>query len=170
MVSLRPQKWSAVGCRMPRLPVALVPVFQQFTEGPTLVTQAIAGLEPGLFSRPGPEGWSVRDVVVHLADAELIGALRFRMVLASDNPVLPVYDPDTWKKRLHYLWRSPEASLSLFQQTRFASAELLRQCSAQDWERLGMHPERGELTLGALLATYAEHALEHVAQIGVLRA
>ena len=151
------------------MPDALAAVFQQFTEGPTQVTQAIAGLEAGPFSRPGAEGWSIRDVVVHLADAELIGALRFRLILASENPVLPIYDPDTWKKRLHYLWRSPEASLSLFQQTRFASAEMLRQCSAQDWERPGVHPERGEVTLGQLLATYAEHAMEHVVQISALR-
>ena len=154
---------------MPRMPAALEPVFQLFTEGPTLVTQAMAGLEPGLLSRPGREGWSVRDVVVHLADAELIGALRFRMVLAEENPTLPVYNPDVWKRRLHYLWRSPEASLSLFQQTRFASAEMLRQCSASDWERIGVHPERGDLTLGQLLMSYAEHAAEHVAQIGELR-
>ena len=155
---------------MPRMPTALEPIFQQFTEGPTHVTRAIEGLEPGLLSRPGREGWSVRDVVVHLADAELIGALRFRMVLAGEKPALPVYDPDTWKKRLHYLWRSPEASLSLFQQTRFASAEMLRQCSASDWERVGVHPERGEMTLGEILTLYAEHAVAHVAQIQALRA
>lgn len=154
---------------MPRLPAALEPVFQLFTEGPTLVTRAIEGLEPGLLSRPGRDGWSVRDVIVHLADAELIGALRFRMVLAGEKPPLPVYDQETWKKRLHYLWRSPEASLSLFQQTRFASAEMLRQCSASDWERVGVHPEHGEMTLGQLLVTYAEHAIEHVAQIQALR-
>lgn len=155
---------------MPRMPAALEPVFQQFTEGPTLVTRAIEGLEAGLLNRPGREGWSVRDVVVHLADAELVGALRFRMILAGEKPALPVYDPDTWKRRLHYLWRSPEASLSLFQQTRFASAEMLRQCSASDWERVGVHPERGEVTLGELLTQYAGHASEHVAQILVLRA
>lgn len=155
---------------MQRLPAALEPVFQQFTEGPTLVTRAIEGLEAGLLNRPGREGWSVRDVVVHLADAELVGALRFRMILAGEKPALPVYDPDTWKRRLHYLWRSPEASLSLFQQTRFASAEMLRQCSASDWERVGVHPERGEVTLGELLTQYAGHASEHVAQILVLRA
>lgn len=155
---------------MPRMPAALEPVFQQFTEGPTLVTRAIEGLEAGLLNRPGREGWSVRDVVVHLADAELVGALRFRMILAGEKPALPVYDPDTWKRRLHYLWRSPEASLSLFQQTRFASAEMLRQCSASDWERVGVHPERGEVTLGELLTQYAGHAPEHVAQILVLRA
>lgn len=155
---------------MPRLPAELEPVFQKFTEGPTLVTRAIEGLEPGLLSRPGRDGWSVRDVVVHLADAELIGALRFRMVLAGEKPLLPVYDQDTWKKRLHYLWRSPEASLSLFQQTRFATAEMLRQCSASDWGRVGVHPERGDVTLGQLLVTYAEHPAEHVAQIQSLRA
>lgn len=154
---------------MPRMPAALEPVFLQFTEGPTLVARAIEGIDPGALNRPGREGWSVRDVLIHLSDAELVGALRFRMVLAEERPALPVYEQDAWKKRLHYLWRSPEAALSLFQQTRFGTAELLRQCAIGDWDRTGVHPARGEMTLGALLQLYADHAAEHVAQIAVLR-
>ena len=154
---------------MPKVPPALQPVFLEFTEGPTFVARAIAGIEAGLLNRPGREGWSVRDVLVHLCDAELVGALRFRMVLAEERPNLPVYEPDVWKKRLHYLWRSPEAALSLFQQMRFGTAELLAQCAMADWDRVGLHPARGEMNVGDLLQLYASHALEHAAQIEALR-
>lgn len=154
---------------MPKVPTVLQPVFLRFTEGPTFVAKAIDGIEAGLLNRPGREGWSARDVLVHLSDAELVGALRFRMVLAEERPTLPVYEPDVWKKRLHYLWRSPEAALSLFQQTRFGSAELLAQCALADWERVGVHPARGEMSLGDLLQLYTDHAMEHVAQIEALR-
>jgi hypothetical protein len=151
------------------MPAALEPVFASFTEGPTLVARAIEGIDPGVLNRPGREGWSVRDVLIHLSDAELIAALRFRMILAEDRPTLPIYDQAIWKRRLHYLWRSPEAALSLFQQTRFGNAEILRQCAIGDWDRVGVHPERGEMTLAALLELYAGHATEHVAQIESLR-
>ena len=50
--------------------------------------------------RPGK--WSVRQVVQHLADSDLVGAFRFRMVLAHDAPELPGYDQDVWAQRLGY--------------------------------------------------------------------
>lgn len=152
------------------MPEALRPTFTRFTEGPTFVRDATDGLDPGHLNRPGPEGWSIRDVLIHLSDAELVGAVRFRLVLAEDEPLLPVYDQDLWKKRLHYLWRSPEAALSLFQQTRFASAEMLQQCSLDAWERVGIHPEHGRLSLADLLETYTAHVDAHIAQIAELRA
>lgn len=152
------------------MPEALRTTFVRFTEGPTFVRDAAEGIDPGQLNRPGPEGWSIRDVLIHLADAELVGAVRFRLVLAEDEPALPTYDQDLWKKRLQYLWRSPEAALSLFQQTRFATAEMLQQCSLDAWDRAGIHPQRGRLTLAGLLETYTAHVDAHIAQIAELRA
>jgi hypothetical protein len=138
--------------------------------GPTLLRQAVDGLDAGAINRRPPgEDWSIRDVVIHLADAELVGAVRFRLVVAQDKAVLPVYDPDVWKRRLHYLWRDPEAAIALFQQTRYGTAELLHQCDAAAWQRTGIHPERGVMTLADLLELYAGHVEEHAAQIATFR-
>lgn len=132
--------------------------------------QAIAGLGPGLLNRHlAGEDWSIRDVLVHLADSELVGAVRFRLVLADDEPLLPVYDQDAWKRRLHYLWRDPQAAIALFQQTRFATAEILQQCDAAAWRRSGIHPERGPVTLEELLGIYVEHVDGHISQVERLR-
>jgi uncharacterized damage-inducible protein DinB len=151
---------------VPQLPPDIRPVFERFTVGPTLLRQAVDGLDPGTLNRrPAGEDWSIRDIVVHLADAELVGAVRFRLVLGEEQPILPVYDQERWKRRLHYLWRDPEAAISLFQQARYGTAELLQQCDRTAWERSGEHPERGRMTLGDLLALYAEHVEEHVEQI-----
>src|SRR5436309_14305791 len=72
-------------------------------ETPEALRRAVAGLsreQDGAPERPGK--WSVRQVVQHLADSELVGAFRFRMVLAHDAPELPAYDQDLWADRLRY--------------------------------------------------------------------
>ena len=111
----------------------------------------------------------MRDVLVHLADTELVRAVRLRQMLSEEEPAFFAYDESTWKKRLHYLWRSPDAALSLFQQTRFSNAELLRQCDRPSWARTAKHPDRGLLTLGDMLRIGVEHVDAHVEQIATLR-
>ncbi|MGI8927089.1 MAG: DinB family protein [Tepidiformaceae bacterium] len=155
---------------MRNLPPHIRPSFARFVEGPSAVNEAVRGLGAGgLNRRPHGDDWSARDVIIHLADSELVAAVRFRLVIAEEAPLLPAYDEGNWKRRLHYLWRSPEAALSLFQQTRFSSAEMLRQCSAPAWERTGLHPTFGVLTLEALLARGVDHIDQHVAQLAALR-
>ncbi len=155
---------------MPRLPEDISPVFERFVRGPAVVREAVHGVGPSTISRPGREGWSIRDVLVHLADAELVRATRFRLILAEDEPVLFEFDEGKWKRKLQYLWRSPEASLALFESLRFTSAELLREGDARAWERTGIHPVDGALSVRELLARGANHAEEHAAQVRALRA
>jgi len=154
---------------MPGMQPALQPVFERFTQGPSFIAEAIAGVDPGQLNRPGNEGWSIRDVLVHLADTELVRSVRFRTMLVEDDPLLVEFDQDVWKKRLHYLWRSPEAAISLFQQTRFANAELLRQCDRPSWERTARHPELGTVTVADILRRGVEHVDAHLEQIAELR-
>ncbi len=154
---------------MPRMPAELVPVFERFTRAPAAVRQALDGVGPSVISRPGPEGWSVRDVVVHLADTELVRGVRLRRLIAEDEPAIEAIDEKLWKRRLHYLWRSPEASLALFELLRFANAEILRECDAATFQRSGMHSEDGRITVADFIRRGAEHAEEHARQIVELR-
>ena len=157
--------------RVPSLPQALREQLDAFIMGPTLVRQAVEGLDAGLLNRRPPgDDWSIRDIVVHLSDAEMLGAVRIRLALAEESPALPVYEQDAWKRRLQYLWRDPEAALSLFHQTRYATAEILDHCGADAWQRVGIHPERGPLTVADLVTMYVDHVTEHVAQIDKARA
>ena len=137
--------------------------------GPTLVNDALRDIDPAQLNRPNDEGWSVRDIVVHLADTETMRAVRFGLVLAEDEPDLPLLNEKLWKRKLHYMWRSPEAALALFTETRFAMGELLRQCDLKSWERGGLHPELGRLTVADLVRRGVVHVDEHVAQIEAMR-
>lgn len=155
---------------MPRLPDDVVPVFDQFVRGPSLIREAITGIGPTEMSRPGREGWSIRDVLVHLSDAELVRATRFRLILSAEEPpAIFGFDEATWKKRLQYLWRSPEAALALYESLVYTSAELLRQYSPKDWDRTGIHETEGPLSVRTLLERGAEHARAHAGQIKELR-
>jgi hypothetical protein len=155
---------------MPRIPEAHAGAYERFVRGPVLLREALAGTDPATLNRRPPgEDWSMRDVVTHLADSELVGAVRIRLLLAGDEPDLPIYDPDVWKRKLLYIFRDPEAALSGFQQTRFGTAELLRECSPDAWERAGNHPQVGTVTVADLVARGADHVDEHVAQLRAMR-
>ncbi len=155
---------------MPRIPDAHADAYERFMRGPALLREALAGTGPATLNRRPPgEDWSMRDVVIHLADSELVAAVRIRLLLAGDEPVLPIYDPDVWKRKLLYVFRDPEAAMSAFQQVRYGAAELLRECSPDAWERAGTHPQVGVVTVADLVARGADHVDEHVAQLQTVR-
>ncbi|GIW19493.1 DinB family protein [Tepidiforma sp.] len=154
---------------MPRLPADLEETLAQYARGPSLVRAALSGAGPAELSRPGSGGWSVRDVLVHLADAELVRAARLRFILADEAPpVLPAFDEERWKRRLSYLWRSPEAALALYDALVFSNLELLRQCDAAAFGREGI--VAGEpVSAAELVRRGAAHGAEHAAQVRALR-
>jgi len=141
-----------------------------FARGPAVLRAAIEGLTVGdLTRRSDGVGWSTRDVMVHLADMELARSVRIRMMLAEENPVLFSANEELWQRRLHYLWRSPEAALTLFEMARFSTAEILGQCGREAWMRPGQHPEDGEITVLELVERGIRHVSDHVEQILVNR-
>lgn len=155
---------------MPRVPDEHADAFARFARGPALVRAAIDGADPAAFNRrPPADGWSMRDIVVHLADAELVLAVRLRMALADDEPLLPDWDGERWKRRLLYVFRDAEAALEGFRLARHGSAELLRECAPDAWERRARHPKLGMITVGGLVARGAAHAEEHAAALRALR-
>lgn len=155
---------------VPRIPDAHVDPHERFVRGPALVREALAGTGPATLNRRPPgEDWSMRDVVIHLADAELMRAVQIRLALTGEDPALPALDQDLWKRKLLYVFRDPEAALSAFQQVRYGTAELLRECAPDAWERAGAHPQFGTVTVADLVARAADHVDEHVAQLRTMR-
>jgi hypothetical protein len=111
----------------------------------------------------------VRQVVQHLADAELVGGFRFRMVLAQDAPMLPGYDQETWAERLKYEESDWEAALEDFAALRGANLRLLERATPAEFERVMVHSERGNESLRYMVRMYAGHDLVHLRQIARIR-
>jgi uncharacterized damage-inducible protein DinB len=151
------------------MPEDVQPLFAQYISAPGRLREAITGLDPAALNRPGKEGWSIRDVVLHLSDVEMAAGTRFRMMVAGEEPPIEAFDEGVWKRRLHYLFRDPDAAMAVFQICRFATAELLQQLDKASWDKTGMHSEMGRVTVRDLFERQVAHVEEHIGQIGALR-
>jgi len=145
-------------------------LLERYRRGPELLAVVLTGVfgeEEDFALAPGK--WSVRQIVAHLADAELVGAHRFRQVIAEDNPTLIAYDQDAWTSNLDYARRKPKQSLETFRRIRAENYELLKALPESAFARAGNHSERGRLTLIELLEGYAEHGESHARQLQEIR-
>jgi hypothetical protein len=142
----------------------------RYRAGYGALASALEGLTPAeLDWRPSPEAWCVRDVVHHLADAELTGAVRLRRLLTEEAPFLPAFDEETYRQRLAYGVRPIEPGLDGIRAAHATTAELLDRLAAPDWERSGTHSEEGPYSLERWLRFHAAHTHEHAGQIRQLR-
>lgn len=143
---------------------------ERFRRGPELLAVVLTGVygEETDFT-PGAGKWSIRQIIAHLADAELAAAHRFRQVIAEDNPTLIAFDQDAWAANLNYGKRQPKQSLESFRRVRADNYELLKDLPESAFERKGTHSQRGALTLLQLLDGFAGHAESHARQMQAIR-
>jgi tRNA-binding EMAP/Myf-like protein len=126
----------------------------------------IAGRSAGdLAWSPAAGRWSIAQIVTHLADAEIVSAYRFRMILAAPGTDLQAFDQSVWAREMHYERADAHASLALFAAVRASLLRLVRDLDDERLDRFGLHPERGKESIRHLLNLYAGHDLNHVAQI-----
>ena len=148
----------------------LTDLLERFRRAPELIAVIMTGVygEEQDFA-PAPEKWTIRQIARHLADSEMVGAYRFRSVIAEDNPVLRVYDEKAWAQKLDYAVRKPAQSLEQFRRMRADNYELLKDLAPETFDRTGTHSERGPMTLRQIVEMYADHAESHARQIQSVR-
>jgi DinB superfamily len=145
-------------------------LLDKFRSGPGKLERSIDGLtEEELEFRPAPGKWTIREIVIHLCDSEIVGSHRIRKIFAEDNGLLIGYDQDQWAKRLNYGKRNLSLAVDLFRLLRKSTAELFEDATESDWQRVGTHNERGPISVADLVQLYADHAENHVAQIRQIR-
>ena len=145
-------------------------LLERFRRGPELLAVVLTGVfgeEEDFTAAPGT--WSIRQIVAHLADAELVGAQRFRQVIAEDSPTLMAFDQDAWTQKLDYARRKPKQSLETLRRLRAENYELLKDLPESAYERTGNHSVDGRTTLRQLLEGYAGHAESHARQMQEIR-
>lgn len=141
-------------------------LLERFARGPALLRESLRGLSgEDLQLRRQPGKWSIKEIAIHLADAEILGAFRLKRALAEEGATLPAYDQDAWAARLRYADLDLEPYLLLFEGLRQSSTAVLRRAAEADWQRTAVHPKRGPVTLLDLVELYARHAESHVEQI-----
>lgn len=116
------------------------------------------------------DGWTVRQVVHHVADSHMNMSGRIRLALTEDEPTIRPYDEKAWAS-LHDADSAPvEWSLELVEALHARLLMLLRSLSPAQWQRTFVHPESGTFTLQEAATLYAWHGRHHVAHINALRA
>jgi hypothetical protein len=108
-------------------------------------------------------------VLQHLADSDLVWGWRVRLILSQDKPPITGYDQDLWAERLHYADADAHEALATFGVLRRDNVRLIERASPADLQRVGVHSERGEESVGYLVRLYAGHDLLHLNQLSRIR-
>jgi hypothetical protein len=137
---------------------------------PALLREATEGLDDTRLDTPYREGgWTVRQVVHHVADSHLNAFTRLKLVLTEEYPTLRPYDQDKWAELPDTLTLPVEISLRLLEALHERMATVVETAADEDWSRLAYHPENGDMSFDDLARTYAWHGRHHAEQITGLR-
>ncbi|MEO8295781.1 MAG: DinB family protein [Gemmatimonadota bacterium] len=140
------------------------------SDTPDTIRRGTAGLSASQLAQAEKPGkWSLVRLVQHLSDSELVGAFRYRMVLAHDRPAIPGYDQDRWVERLHRADDDFAQSFDDFAMYRQANLCLLERTTPMERQRVMLHAERGEESLLQMMRLYAGHDLVHLRQLDRIR-
>lgn len=127
---------------------------------------AVEGVFDAELRRPERPGkWSIIEVIMHLADTEMVTGFRLRMIVAHDRPPIPAYDQDLWARQLKYNDAKLPDALMQLRAMREGNLRLLRSLAPEQWRRFGLHEERGEESIERLAKMVAAHDLVHLNQI-----
>ena len=146
-------------------------LIDDYEQGPAKLRKAVAGLgfhEVQAFPVPGT--WSIQQIVVHLADSDLILSDRMKRIIAEDNPSLISFDETKFTKNLHYHKQSIEDALALFEINRRQTSRILRQLPNSAFQRIGTHNEAGAISLEKYLERTVGHLDHHLKFILAKRA
>lgn len=130
------------------------------------IERLIKGVSTGMLKkRPAPDKWSVAEIITHMADAEIAGAWRMRLILGSPGIPIPAFDQDAWAASGHYDKRDPKKSLEQFRSLREANLILLKSLTPDQWKHHGVHIERGVETIERVVQMFAGHDINHLKQM-----
>lgn len=139
---------------------------QTIEELPAKIREAIAGLSDEQIDTPyRPGGWTIRQVVHHVADSHVNSFCRFKFGLTVDAPTVTTYDEALWAETADAKTAPLDSSLMIIEGVHARWTTLLKSMSDADFARKLNHPERGAMSLDLLLALYDWHSRHHTAHV-----
>jgi len=138
-------------------------------EAPRTLGKLIDGLsEVALARQPSPGKWSIRAILAHMAEDELVSSWRYRQMIEHSGAVLSGFDQDHWARLGDYeAWTTRDA-LEMFRLLREANLRMFCRLTPEDWQCFGVHAERGRMTVEDLARHMAGHDQNHIAQVRTL--
>lgn len=132
---------------------------------PTSLENAIINMDEAMINTPYREGgWTIKQLIHHVADSHMNAYIRFKLALTEDTPVIKPYKEKLWAELQDTQNLPVNISLTLLHALHARWYEVLRHLTREQWERTVMHPEHNkEMSLWYLLGMYSWHGRHHVA-------
>jgi uncharacterized damage-inducible protein DinB len=131
---------------------------------------AVSGFTPSDFDRShAPGKWNAREILIHMAHAEIVFGTRVRFALTSDNYVVQPFDQDQWMA-LDQAGLDGPAALALFSFNRAFNLGLFKRLTKEQRAKTFTHPERGTMTIEDVLVMTAGHEVHHLAHLQAVAA
>jgi uncharacterized damage-inducible protein DinB len=143
---------------------------RRLLELPPALNKAFAQLTPAQLEQSYREGgWSARQLVHHLADSQIVGFIRSKLIVTEATPTVNPFDENLWAVTADAKC-DPQASLAIISGVHERWAALLKSLTAEQFERTWIHPHFPEerRTLDRLVAYFTWHAEHHTAHIGLI--
>ena len=145
-------------------------LIESLAEAPARLRKAIEGLSAHQLDTPyRPGGWTVRQLVHHLADSHMNSYIRMKLAVTEEAPLVKPYDEKRWAELHDGRAALPEMSVALLEALHRRWVLFLLSLVPEDFERIFRHPESGVLSLDTALQYYEWHGRHHIAQITSLR-
>lgn len=160
--------FTAPASSMPGMRAANIQTLRQL---PDQLKAAVAGLSDAQLDTPYRDGgWTVRQLVHHVADSHANAYVRFKLALTEDWPTIKPYDEAAWAELSDSRWLPIDVSLAMLTSLHQRWVALLESLSDDDFRKGYNHPESGQQNLAKVLALYDWHSRHHTAHITNLRA
>jgi uncharacterized damage-inducible protein DinB len=141
-------------------------ILDRLAGGPRALTDAARGLPPDVLRRrPAPDKWAIAEIGAHVRDIERVYVERFTKMAFGERPSFWMLDNDAAAEALGYRDTDWTATLKEFRRLRDDTVALLRALPHGSWQRTGLHPKRGELTVEDLAVVLADHDRRHLDRI-----
>jgi hypothetical protein len=145
-------------------------ILSKLQETPKALAALLRGVpEEALRRKPAPEKWSILELACHLRDVEEFFAERYGKIANHDRPSLRMINPDELAAKLRYNEDDPALVLKEFQGLRAESVAVLGALASQSWQRVGVHPKRGDVSIAWTAEHQVGHDANHLNQIRALR-
>lgn len=142
---------------------------KDITSLPRRLSDLVYPLSKEQLNTPYKEGgWTILQLIHHLADSHMNAFIRLKLALTEDNPVIKTYDQDKWAELADYKLKMDD-SMQLIYGLHKRWGRLLHSLTSRQLEQTFQHPESGTWTVRKLIAGYAWHSNHHLAHIRTLK-
>ncbi|KQL53921.1 hypothetical protein AN964_10705 [Heyndrickxia shackletonii] len=141
-------------------------LIKEYSLGFTMLREAIEGLtDEEMRYKPGPDKWSIHQIIIHVTDSEISSTSRLKKVLAEHEPILNSFDQDAWANNLGYDLLDREQYMLLFKLLRCSMQPILEHLTSEQSKRVGVYEDQGRFTFKQLLEYRVQHVRDHIDQI-----